>query len=164
LRSAGTVTLDVRTSGSGKTWGTQGQIPLQNIAVSSPNAPMGIDKLNGTLDVTGDKVQVSQATAQIGGGDINLGGSISYRAKMEFNLALPGKSVRFRYPEGVRTLLGGNLALTGTTQAAMLNGKVLVESLSFTPDFDLAKFGDQFESTVPSQPGFADNIKRRPAS
>ena len=125
---------------------------------------MGIDKLNGTLDVTGDKVQVSQATAQIGGGDINLGGSISYRPKMEFNLALQGKSVRFRYPEGVRTLLGGNLALTGTTQAAMLNGKVLVESLSFTPDFDLAKFGDQFESTVPSQPGFADNIKRRPAS
>jgi translocation and assembly module TamB len=159
LRSVGTVVLDVRTSGSGKTWGTQGQIHLQNIAVSSRDAPMGIDKLNGTLDVTGDKVQVSQATAQVGGGDINLGGSISYRPKMEFNLALQAKSVRFRYPEGVRTLLGGNLVLTGTTQAATLNGKVLVESLSFTPDFDLAKFGDQFESAVPSQPGFADNIK-----
>jgi len=67
--------------------------------------------------------------------------------------------VRFRYPEGVRTQLGGNLALVGTTQAATLNGRVLVESLSFTPDFDLSKLGDQFEGNVPSEPGFTDNIK-----
>jgi translocation and assembly module TamB len=159
LRSAGLVTLDIRSSGSGKTWGTQGQIHLQNIAVSTPDAPMSIDKLNGTLDVTGEKVQISQVTAQIGGGEVNLGGSVTYRPKIEFNVAVKANSVRFRYPEGVRTQLGGNLALVGTTQAATLNGRVLVESLSFTPDFDLSKLGDQFEGNVPSEPGFTDNIK-----
>ncbi len=159
LRSAGLVTLDIRSSGSGKNWGTQGQIHLQNIAVSTPGAPMSIDKLNGTLDVTGERVQITQANAQIGGGEINLGGSVTYRPKLEFNIAAKANSVRFRYPEGVRTQLGGNLALVGTTQAATLNARVLVESLSFTPDFDLSKFGDQFESNVPSEPGFTDNIK-----
>jgi translocation and assembly module TamB len=159
LRSTGLVTLDIRSSGSGKSWGTQGQIHLQNIAVSTPDAPMSVDKLNGTLDVTGEKVQISQATAQIGGGEVNLGGSVTYRPKLEFNVAVKANSVRFRYPEGVRTQLGGNLALVGTTQAATLNGKVLVESLSFTPDFDLSKIGDQFEGNVPSEPGFTDNIK-----
>jgi translocation and assembly module TamB len=159
LRSAGLVTLDIRSSGSGKNWGTQGQIHLQNIAVSTPDAPMSIDKLNGTLDVTGEKVQISQAKAQIGGGEISLGGSVTYRPKLEFNIAAKANSVRFRYPEGVGTQLGANLALVGTMQAATLNGRVFVESLSFTPEFDLSKFGDQFESNVPSEPGFTDNIK-----
>ncbi len=159
LQSSGTVSLDIHATGSGSTWGTQGQIRLQNIAASSPDAPMGVEKLNGILDVSSDKIQVSQVTAEVGGGEVNLGGSITYRPQREFNLALRAKSVRFRYPDGVRTLLGGNLALTGTTDAAALNGKILVENLSFTPDFDLAKFGDQFESAVPSQPSFTDNIK-----
>jgi translocation and assembly module TamB len=57
-------------------------------------------------------------------------------------------------------LLNSNLAFTGTSQDSTLNGRVLIDNLSFTPDFDLAKFSDQFGgSAVPSQPGFADTIK-----
>lgn len=159
LRSSGTVDLDIRASGSGKSWGTQGQVRLQNIGISNPEGPLSIEKLNGVLDVTGEKIQVNHVTAQVGGGDVNLGGSITYRPQPEFTLAAQAKSIRLRYPEGVRTVLGGNVNLTGTMQSAVLNGRVLVESLSFTPDFDLAKFGDQFEGSVPSQPGFTDNIK-----
>jgi translocation and assembly module TamB len=52
------------------------------------------------------------------------------------------------------------LIWSGTKDASTLNGRVLIDTLSFTPDFDLAKFSDQFGgSTVASQPGFADNIK-----
>ena len=41
-----------------------------------------------------------------------------------------------------------------------LNGRVLIDRLSFTPDFDLASFGDQFSTgDAPSQPGFADTVK-----
>jgi translocation and assembly module TamB len=159
LRSSGTVLLDVHASGSGKSWGTQGQVRLQNIGISNPEGPIGVEKLNGVLDITGNKVQVSHVSAQVGGGEVNLGGSVTYRPNTEFNLAAQAKTVRLRYPEGVRTVLGGNVNLVGTTQSASLNGKVLVESLSFTPDFDLAKFGDQFEGSVPAQPGIADNIK-----
>jgi translocation and assembly module TamB len=38
---------------------------------------------------------------------------------------------------------------------------VLIESLGFTPDFDLASFADQFSTTgnTPSQPGFADTVR-----
>jgi translocation and assembly module TamB len=57
-------------------------------------------------------------------------------------------------------LLNSNLAFTGTSQDSTLNGRVLIDNLSFTPDFDLAKFSDQFGgSAAPSQPGFADTIK-----
>jgi len=43
--------------------------------------------------------------------------------------------------------------------ASTLSGRVLIDGLSFTPDFDLASFSDQFSTgAAPSQPGFADTI------
>ncbi len=157
VQSSGVVALDVRASGT-KT--LQGQIGFKNVSLSTADAPLGVDKLNGSLDVTKDRVQVSKLTAQVGGGQVDIGGAVVYKPSLEFSLALKGKSIRIRYPEGLRTVLDTNLAFSGTTQASTLSGRVLVDNLSFTPDFDLAKFGDQFSTTTtPSQPGFADTVK-----
>lgn len=67
---------------------------------------------------------------------------------------------RLRYPEGLRTVLDSNLDLAGSTQASTLKGRVLIDGLSFTPDFDLASFGDQFSgnTAAPAQPGLADTV------
>jgi translocation and assembly module TamB len=160
LRSAGTVALDVHASSAANTPSVQGQVRLQDVALATPDAPIGVDKLNGTLDITKDKVRISSLTGQAGGGQVSVGGSIAYQPHLQFDVALQGKSIRLRYPEGLRALLDGNLSFTGTTQASTLSGRVLVDSLSFTPDFDLAKFGDQFGgSAAPPQPGFADSVK-----
>src|SRR5579864_5933539 len=160
VSSAGTLALDVRASGSAANPTVAGQLQFKNVAVNTADAPIGVEKLNGTLDIANNRVQISQMTAQVGGGQVSVGGSIAYRPAVQFNLALKGQSVRLRYPEGLRSLLDANLAFSGTTQASTLNGRVLIDSLSFTPDFDLASFSDQFSTgNVPSQPGFADTIK-----
>jgi len=152
--------LDVHTSGSGAKPTVQGQLQFNNVALNTADAPLGVEKLNGTMDITNDHVQVSKMTAQVGGGQVSVGGSITYQPAVQFNLALQGKSVRLRYPEGLRSLLDANLAFSGTTQASTLNGRVLIDSLSFTPDFDLAKFSDQFSTgNTLSQPGVADTVK-----
>jgi translocation and assembly module TamB len=159
VRSSGILSLDMRTTGSPKSPEVRGQVHLKDVALSTPDIPLGIEKLNGSLDIDNDRVQIASLTGQIGGGQVSLGGSIAYRPNLHFNLALQSRSVRLRYPDGLRMLLDSNLAFTGTSQASMLNGRVLIDSLSFTPDFDLAKFSDQFGGTAPSQPGFADTIK-----
>jgi len=160
LDSSGTLALDVRAAGSTSNPTVQGKLQFKDVALSTADAPIGVEKLNGALNIAGNQVEVSNMTAQVGGGQVTMGGSISYKPTMHFNLALQGQSIRLRYPEGLRTLLDTNLAFTGDTQASTLNGKVLIDSLSFTPDFDLASFGDQFSTggTIP-QPGFADTIK-----
>ena len=138
----------------------QGKIHIQDVAISTPTAPLGLQKLNGTLDVSDRSVQFTSLTGEVGGGQVSLGGSVSYRPNLEFSVSLQSKSVRLRYPEGVRALLDGNLALSGTKDASILNGRVLIDSLSFTPDFDLTRFSDQFSgNVVPSEPGLADNVK-----
>ena len=159
VSSGGTVALDVRSSFSGGNPGVEGQLQLKNVAMTTADVPIGIEKLNGTMNISNDRVQLSEMTGQMGGGEVTFGGSISYRPSLAFNVAIQSKSVRLLYPEGLRTLLDANLAFTGTAEASTLNGRVLIDSLSFTPDFDLAHFSDQFStgSTV-SQPGFADKV------
>jgi translocation and assembly module TamB len=160
LESSGTLALDMRASGSAASPTIAGQLQFKNIALNTADAPVGVEKLNGTLDIANDRVQVSTLTTQVGGGQVSVGGSITYRPTMQFNLAFQGQSVRLRYPDGLRSLLDANLAFSGTTQASTLNGRVLIDNLSFTQDFDLASFGDQFSTgSAPAQPGFADTIR-----
>ncbi len=147
--SSGTLALDVRASGSAASPTVAGQVEFKNIFLTTADAPVSVEKLNATLDIANDRVQVSKMTAQVGGGQVSVGGAITYRPAVQFNFALQGQSVRLRYPQGLRSLLTANLAFSGTTQASTLNGRVLIDSLSFTPDFDLASFGDQFSTGAP---------------
>jgi translocation and assembly module TamB len=160
VQSSGTVALDVRSSGSASSPRVQGQMQLKDVALTTADAPVGVENLNGTLDITNDHLQISKMTGQVGGGQVSVGGSITFRPSVQFTVAVQGQGVRLRYPEGLRSLLDANLVFSGTTQASTLNGRVLIASLSFTPDFDLAKFGDQFSTgpATPSQPGFADTV------
>jgi translocation and assembly module TamB len=156
VRSGGVLALDVHSSGPE----IQGQLQFKNVALVTADAPLGVEKLNGTMTLANDRLQVSNMTAQVGGGPVSLGGSIVYKPSVQFNLAVQGQSVRLRYPEGLRSVLDTNLALTGSTQDSVLSGRVLVDSLSFTPDFDLSSFADQFSTTnTPTQPSFADTVK-----
>jgi translocation and assembly module TamB len=110
-------------------------------------------------------VRISHLAGQVGGGQVSVGGSITYRPSPQFDIAVEANSVRLRYPEGLRSVLDGNLTWVGTTTASALSGRVLIDGLSFTPDFDLTKFGDQFggNSVAPAEPGFADSINLRVA-
>ena len=160
LRSSGTVAVDIRATGSAANPQIGGQVRLQNIAFATDAAPLGVDKLNGTLDLNNERVEISNLTGQVGGGQISVGGSVTYRPSQQFDIALKAESVRLRYPDGLRSVLDGNLAWVGTASDSTLHGRVLIDSLSFTPDFDLAAFADQFSgnAAAPAVPGFADTI------
>jgi translocation and assembly module TamB len=159
-QSSGTVSFDVHASGTAKDPSVNGQLRLQDVGMFYSGAPVGVEKLNGTLDIGKESIQISQLTGRVGGGDISAGGSIVYRPSPHFNLAMQGKSIRLRYPAGLRTLLDGNLIFSGNKDSSTLTGRVLIDSLGFTPDFDLSNLADRFSSgaSLPSQPGFADNV------
>ena len=159
VASSGTLSLDVHSSTSGDKPGFEGQVQLKNVAVTAAEAPIGIERLNGTLNITNDTLHLSQVNGQMGGGPVTFGGSIIYRPSLQFNLAVQSQSVRLLYPEGLRTLLDANLTLTGSTAASTVNGRVIIDGLSFTHDFDLSRFSDQFSSDRSvSQPGFGDTV------
>src|SRR3984893_12043364 len=160
VQSSGTLVLNIRASGSATGPAVHGQVHVNDVAISTPTAPLGVEKLNGILDISNNRVQISSFSGQVGGGQVTMGGSVTYRPNLQFDVSLQSNSVRVRYPDGLRAVLDGNLLFMGTTESSAVNGRVLIDSLSFTPDFDLARFSDQFSgNSVPAQPGFADNVK-----
>jgi translocation and assembly module TamB len=159
-KSSGTATFDIRATGTAQDPSVSGQLRLQDVALLYAGSPVALEKLNGTLDLSKQTIRISQLTGQVNGGDVSAGGSIAYSPSLQFDLALQGKSIRLRYPDGTRTSLDSSLAFTGNKESSTLSGRVLIGALSFTPDFDLANFADQFSSNTatPAQPGFADTI------
>jgi translocation and assembly module TamB len=161
VQSGGSIALDVNAKGTLKTPGVNGEIRLQNVSVSTEQMPLGVEALNATMRVSDTSVQITNGSGKLGGGPVTLGGSVIYRPQLQMNLAVSAKSVRLRYPEGMRTVFGADLNLTGNQQASVLQGRVLIDSLSFTSDFDLSSFMAQFTGTSapPTGQSMADNLK-----
>jgi translocation and assembly module TamB len=161
IQSSGQLLLDVRGTGATSHPELQGQLRLQNVSVTPADAPLGLRNLNGILDIGNEQVNIAQLTGEAGGGQVSARGVIRYRPQFEMNVALQAKSVRIRYQDAIRTVLESDLNLTGTTEASTLSGRVLIDSLSFTQNFDLASLAGQVQSgpeSTPSQ-GMAQNLK-----
>jgi translocation and assembly module TamB len=161
VQSGGSIALDVKARGTLKNPGVNGQIRLQNASFSTEQMPLGLQDLNATMQVSDTSVQIINGSGKLGGGPVTLGGSVIYRPQLQMNVAVSAKSVRLRYPEGMRTIFGADLNLTGNPQASVLQGRVLIDALSFTSDFDLSSFMAQFTGTSapPTGQSMADNLK-----
>lgn len=162
LQSTGQLKFDIDSRRYAAGSNLNGQIRIVNANLHTEAAPIGLDNANGVITVTGNRLEITSFQGKVGGGTITARGGMAYRPKPQFDLALQGTNVRLRYPEGLRSELGMNLALTGSMQASRLNGQVTIERVSFTPDFDLTSFVGQFgtggSAPTPSQ-GFMQNLK-----
>ena len=160
IQSSGQIVFDINSQKYG-VQNMQGQIRLVNVNVETMGSPVGLTNGNGVITMTRQRLEITNFQGQVGGGMVTATGGVAYQPAIRFNLALNAANIRLRYPDGVRAILGSNLTLTGSTEAAQLTGRVNIEKVSFTPDFDLATFADQFsgESSPPARPGLAENIK-----
>ena len=160
IQSSGQIKFDINSQKYAAS-NLQGEIQLVNGNVQAMGAPLGLTNANGVINVTRERLQIKNFEGQVGGGTVTATGGVAYQPSVQFDLALRANDVRLRYPDGVRAMLGSNLSLTGSTQAAQLTGQIRIEQVSFTPDFNLADFIEQFsgESAPPPQQGFATNVK-----
>jgi len=161
LLTSGQVKFDINSQRYGAGSNIQGQIRLVNANVHTTTAPFGLDNANGLITVTKDRLEVTNFQGQVGGGTITARGGVAYRPAVQFDLALGADNVRIRYPDGVRAVVGSNLALTGTTTDSLVSGQVRIEKVSFTPDFDMSTFISQFsgESSPPASQGITETMR-----
>ncbi|HZU41840.1 MAG TPA: translocation/assembly module TamB domain-containing protein [Terriglobales bacterium] len=160
LSSGGRVELNVHGAVVHGTPGVRGDIRIVNASFSSPSEPMGVEKLNGVLALDNDRVVIQNFTGSVGGGQLNLTGTVAYQPAVQFNVGMTAKNVRLLYPEGMRTIFDSNLALNGNMKDANLTGRVLLDNMSFTQGFDIASFMSSSSSGATSPPGqgFTQNL------
>jgi translocation and assembly module TamB len=72
---------------------------------------------------------------------VALTGSATYQSgALLLDLGATAHDVRLRYPPGVSSTANADFRLTGSTNAALLSGDVLVTKLAITPGFDFGAY------------------------
>jgi translocation and assembly module TamB len=161
VRSSGRLDIHLASQGKSPQSGVQGELRLSDAVLSAETIPVGIEGLNAQINVSGTRADIAKFSGTAGGGTVSAQGFVTYGKDAAFNLALEAKSVRIRYPQGLRSVLSGRLNLNGAPQSSMLTGRVLVDRLSFTQQFDLSEFAAQFtgESSTVTSSKFQSNMK-----
>jgi translocation and assembly module TamB len=116
-----------------------GKAHVENAAANYGDFPAGLSQVTGDFVFNSSRLLFENVTAETGGGRLRLSGSMSYgETPARYDLTAHAARVRIRYPEGMSWLAGGTLRLSGTRQAGLLSGRVVVERLLMAQGFDLA--------------------------
>jgi translocation and assembly module TamB len=161
LESHGQLQFDIRAQGNKSNPDVQGQIRIVDAGLVPSGLPSGLQHANGVLTLQNKRLDIAQLQGQIGGGNVTARGGIAYGETIRIDLAAAVNQAQF-VSQGLRITLDGNLALTGTPQAAVLSGQVNVGRVTAAPDFDLNNLldaGAQGEVATPPGTGLAQNIK-----
>jgi translocation and assembly module TamB len=125
-----------------------GSIEFQNGSMSLEDLPNGLSQLNGRLEFNQNRLEVKSLSAMSGGGLLNVTGFLSYQHGVYANLAVTGKEVHIRYPQGVTSLADAKLQLQGSQSNLLLSGDVLINRFATSPDLDLAALAAQAGAKV----------------
>jgi hypothetical protein len=125
---------------------------------SLPNA---IDAINGTLQFDDRGIRLDDVTAMLGGGRVQFGGRIGFDGYVpgELNVTARGSDMHLRYPEGIRSVVDADLAITGNYATPTLGGVVTVKNAVWNRRidapgsiFDLAARRGATAGVPPSEP------------
>jgi len=116
-----------------------GRVHIDNASLRAADFPTGLSAMKGDLIFDTTRLFFSDVTAEVGGGTLQLSGSVNYgEGGMRYDLNTSTDRVRIRYPEGMSWLLGGNLRLAGTTNSGTVSGKVTVQRVMLTQGLESA--------------------------
>jgi translocation and assembly module TamB len=154
VKSSGEMDVHIHSTGQFLKPAMQGQFQIKNAVFVTESLPVGIEGLNAQINLSGNRADIASFSGTVGGGSVSATGFATLGAGSTFNLALNAQSVRVLYPDGLRSVLSGQISLRGNTASSSLTGRVLVDNLSFTQQFDLANFAGNFSEdssgTAPS--------------
>jgi autotransporter translocation and assembly factor TamB len=100
--------------------------------------PAALDAINGTITFDAGGVRLDTITATMGEGQVQFGGRIEFDGYQPTNLNVTarGSDVHLRYPEGVRSIVDADLAVTGPFASPTLGGLVTVKSAMWSRRID----------------------------
>jgi translocation and assembly module TamB len=142
LQASGEADANVAIQGTLSKPRITGRATLQDASASYAEAPIGLSHVKGELVFDSSRLLFENVTADSGGGQLTLGGSVTYGedGPVRYEITVNTTQVRVRYPAGMSWLVGGSLQLSGTADAAILSGNVELKRLLFAPGVDVSSF------------------------
>jgi translocation and assembly module TamB len=156
ILSSGKVQFTIAAGGELKKPALTGKVQFVNVNAAMDGVPNGLSAMNGTLVFNEDRLQVETLTATTGGGQIKIGGFLTYRNGIYANLTATGDVVRVRL-YGLSATANTNLTLQGGPQSLLLSGNILITRFGVGPDVDFAAFSSAGGVSAPPDPTAASN-------
>ena len=138
VRSSGRAEVTARIGGTARAPVVAGNALLTDGRVRYLAFPHAVEEVNGIVTFDASGVRLDGLTARLGGGPIRFGGHIGLAAYQlsEFDATAIGQDMRLRYPEGMRSVVDGTLALQGPAASPVVTGTVTVKNASWTRGID----------------------------
>jgi translocation and assembly module TamB len=139
LESTGRAQVNAAIAGTISTPRFNGRVHIEGASLRYGDFPTGLSNVAGDFNFDASRMVFDNVTAESGGGHLNIGGTVNYgEGLLNYSLNARSDQVRVRYPVGMSWLVGGNLRLSGNSQAATLSGRIVVDRLLMAEGFDLA--------------------------
>jgi translocation and assembly module TamB len=155
LIASGKVTFKVAVDGRMKQPQLGGNVQFVHVNLALDGIPNGLTDMNGTLVFNQNRLDVQNLVATTGGGQIRVGGSLSYQQKGIFaDLTASGDTIRVRL-YGLSATATVALRLQGGPQSSTLSGSVLVTRFGIGANVDFAAFAGSGGVAPPPDPNSA---------
>jgi translocation and assembly module TamB len=138
LRSSGAAELTATITGDMREPQFSGSATLTGGRIRHFALPHSFEDVSGRVLFDADGLRLDGVRGKLGGGDVELGGTIGLKGYLpdELNLTATGRNITLRYPEGFQSRLNADLAVRGTMAAAELSGTVNVLHATMTRELD----------------------------
>jgi hypothetical protein len=138
IRSSGNAQLTAQVSGSLDAPIVLGRATIEDGRLRYFSLPHSLESVNGTILFDSRNIRLDGLTARVADGQVNFDGRIGLEgyAPADLSLTAAARSMRLRYPEGVRSEVDADLSLTGRVTAPVLSGAVTVQSALWTTRFE----------------------------
>jgi translocation and assembly module TamB len=156
ILSSGKVEFTIAAGGQVSKPSLTGKVQFDNVNAAVDGIPNGLSALNGTLVFNEDRLEVANLTATTGGGQLKIGGFLTYRNGIYADLTATGDVVRVRL-YGLSATGNTSLSLQGSPQNLLLSGNVLITRFGVGPDVDFAAFSSAGGISAPPDPNAASN-------
>ncbi|MGO4211131.1 translocation/assembly module TamB domain-containing protein [Terriglobus sp. YAF25] len=133
-----------------------GRVEMKNANMAYEDIPNGLSNINGTLVFNRDRLEVQSLTATTGGGQLRLGGFMTYRNGFYADLTATTNAARVRL-YGVSTTANTSLHLIGNSNSMQLSGDVLITRFGLSEEFDFAQFAGSGAVSAPPDPDALTN-------
>jgi translocation and assembly module TamB len=151
LQAMGRADANVSVEGTMSRPRITGRASVHNASATYADFPLGLSNVNGDVVFNTSRLLFDRVSAESGGGQLTLSGNVSYGdGPLRYEISVTTPQVRIRYPVGMSWLAGGTLELSGTSQAALLSGRVQLQRLLFVEGVDVASFFATASETISS--------------
>jgi len=156
ILSSGRVDFTLAAGGRVNKPSLTGRVRFDRVNLAMDGIPNGLSSINGTLVFNEDRLEVENLTAMTGGGQLKVGGFLTYRNGVYADLTASGDVVRVRL-NGLSATGNTSLRLQGSLQNMLLSGNVLVTRFGVGPEVDFASFAAAGGVSTPPDPSAASN-------